>query len=405
MRGSTSSLSGLRQIGTRSLIAAVVALVLALTAASADPIPDVELPAATNIPATLSFAEIRAGLLGSLTRIKALDAEFTQLSRVSALHEAALTIVPYIFSRQSFKGERRYVFRRRLKYPYEGNLKADIAAAPGLGEDIRVYDGSVQRCYSPYGLSGVAGANIYSKKDGSADAQCYPGALGLAIADNVRAQKGEIRVWAGWPPDLYDHSGLAWVVEPMCERVDGKVCHVISEPTLGERKWIDPAIGYVVRFHEKKPREDPWRPAGEGVNYRSWHSDFREVAAGIWLPFRLRSVKYAIGDAAAQQPGSIVLLDDIVAVRLAVNDDVPDSLFKLSFQPGTYVTDFVRGVLYRVGENGEELDPESQVARTMFAGDRAAPRASIWLWVNAAIVAALAVFLVMRSLKKRRQPA
>ena len=93
-----------------------------------------------------------------------------------------------------------------------------------------------------------------------------------------------------------------------------------------------------------------------------------------------------------------------MALRLAVNDDVPDSLFKLSFQPGTYVTDEVRGVTYTVGENGEELDPESEVARAMLGGDRAAPRASIWLWVNAAIVAALAVFLVMRSLKKR-QPA
>ena len=103
MRGSLLSLSRLRQIGTRSLTAAIVALVLASNAASAEPIPDVELPAATNIPATLSFAEIRAGLLGSLSRIKALDAEYTQLSRVSELHEAALSIVPYTFSREAFK--------------------------------------------------------------------------------------------------------------------------------------------------------------------------------------------------------------------------------------------------------------------------------------------------------------
>jgi len=191
VRGSLLSLSGLRQIGTRSLTAAIVALVSALTAASAESIPDVELPTATNIPATLSFAEIRAGLLGSLAGIKALDADYTQLSRVSALHEAALTIVPYTFSREAFKGERRYVFRRRLKYPYDGNLEADIAAAPGPGEDIRVYDGSVQRCYGPYGLSS---AGVYEKKDGSADAQVYAHVLELAIADDVRAQKGEIRV-------------------------------------------------------------------------------------------------------------------------------------------------------------------------------------------------------------------
>ena len=402
MRGSLLSLSRLRQIGTRSLTAAIVALVLASNAASAEPIPDVELPAATNIPATLSFAEIRAGLLGSLSRIKALDAEYTQLSRVSELHEAALSIVPYTFSREAFKGERRYVFRRRLKYPYDGNLAADIAAAPGLGENLRVYDGSVQRRYKPYGISE---AEVYEKKDGSADAQVYAHVLGLPIADDVRALKGEIRVWANWPPDVYDHPGVAWVVEPMCESVDGNVCHVISERTLGLRKWVDRAIGYGERFVENKQREDPWRPAGEGVKYRAWHSDFREVAAGIWLPFRSRSVMYAVGDAATHQPGTIVKRDDILALRLAVNDDVPDSLFKLSFQPGTVVLDEVRGVTYRVGVNGEELDPESEVARPMFAGDRAAARASIWLWVNAAIVATLAVFLVVRSLKKRRQPA
>jgi hypothetical protein len=392
----------------RLILMAVVTLVdSTLARAGEEPIADVELPSPMNTPATLSFGEIRQGILDSIGRIKALDAELTQLCRFNDLDETATTVVPYTFQRNAFKGERRYVFSRRLEHPDRGTLENDIAAPPGLGEAIRVYDGEVQRCYMPYGASAAA---VYGRKDGSADAQVYAHALSLPIADDVRSLKREIRAWAGWPPDVYDLPVLRWVVEPMCQSVDGHVCHVIAEPTLGWRQWIDPEAGYAMRFHEVKQRKDQRRPAGADIEIRRWHSAFKEVAKGIWLPYRLVSVTYAVRDTASVARGAIVGRDDVVAVRLAVNDEVPDSLFELRFKPGTIVTDEVRGVHYMVGNNGEELSPQSDEARRLFNGitdtssivDR---RASIWFWINAAVVTALGGFLLMRILRKRRWAA
>jgi hypothetical protein len=396
-----------RRAGSRIDIAVVSLVGLTLARALAEPISDVDLPTPTDIPATLTFAEIRQGRLDAIGRIKALYAEFTQLCRFSGPHERAEATIPFTFHRNAFKGERRFVFRRRLEYPYHGDLEADIAAAPGLGEDIRVYDGDVQQCYAPYGLARAA---VYAGKDGSADAQVYAHALSLPIADGVRSARSEIRAWGGWLPDVYDLQGLKWVVEPKCERVDGRVCHVIAEPTLGRRQWIDAEAGYVVRFEEAKQRKDPWRPAGDDIEIRTKNSDFKEVATGIWLPFHLRSVTYAVGASREDNRGSIVSGDDVVAVRLAVNEEIPDSLFALRFRPGTIVTDEIRHVVYVVGTNGEELDPESDAGRRLFEGNVEARstmnwRPSIWLWVNATVVASLAGLVLMRILRNRRQAA
>lgn len=395
------------QARNRSLtsIAFVAIFGLALAPASAQPIPDVDVPSVTNVPATLSFAELRQGVLSSIVRIKALDAEFTQLSRFSGSHEMAEGSMPFMFYRQAFKGDRRYGFTRILEHPHHGNLKADISAAPGLGEHIRTYDGVVQRCYKPYGISQ---ARVYAKKDPSADAQVYAHVLSLPIADDVRSLRSEVRAWAGWPPDVYDRSGLRWVVEPMCQSVDGHVCHVISEPTLGRREWIDPATGYVKRFQEVRESGEFWEPAGEDIETRIWNSDFKEVAPGIWLPFRSRSVTYAVEASGQGQPGAIVSGNDVVALRLAVNEDVPDSLFELRFQPGTVVVDQVRNVAYLVGNNGEEIDPESDAGRQLFEGNLGSRpalqwRPSIWLLVNAAVVMSLAALVAMRLLRNRRQ--
>lgn len=394
-----------RHVCSHRPAAAITLFILAIAPAYGELIADVEAPAATNVPATLSFEEICQGRLDSVGRITALDAEFTQKCRFAGQHERSASTIPFTFQRNAFKGERRFVFRRRLEYPHRGDLEADVAAAPGLGEYIRVYDGTVQRSYMPYGVSQAA---VYAVKDGSADAQFYAHALMLPIADNVRSLGSEIRAWAGWPPDVYNHEGLQWVVEPLCQSVDERVCHVIAEARLGIRQWIDPENGYVVRFQELKQRVDPWRPAGEHVEIRSWNSDFREVAEGIWLPFRIRSVTYSTGGADADNRGAIVSGDDVVAVRLAVNDGVPDSLFDLSFRPGTVVADEIRDVVYIVGKNGEELDPASDTARQLFDGNRGSRatlqwRPSIWLLVNAAVVMSLAALVAMRLLRNRRQ--
>jgi len=388
----------------RILVASVTLLGVTLARVGAEPLGDIKLPSPTNVPATLSFAEIREGVLDSIGRIKALDAEFTQLCLFSGPHERAAATSPFTLQRNAFKGDRRFILMRYLEHPYRGNLESDIAAAPGPGEWIHVSNGDIHRYYKPYGFS-QAGVN--ERKNGSCDDQVYARVLSLPIARNLRSLTSEVRAWAGWPPDVYDRPGLRWVVEPMCQSVDGHSCHVISEPTLGRRKWIDPAAGYVERFSETNERGQIWEPAGEDVEWRNWNSDFKEVAAGIWLPFRCRSVAYAVGAVGEHERGTIVRRDDVVAVRLAVNEDVPDALFELRFRPGTVVADDIQDIDYVVGKNGEELDLQSDAGRQLVEGNanfRSTTdiRSSIWLWVNAAGVASLAGLMLIRVLRSRR---
>ncbi len=93
---------------------------------------------------------------------------------------------------------------------------------------------------------------------------------------------------------------------------------------------------------------------------------------------------------------------DTVAMRLAVNDDVPDSLFELSFPPGTVVFDEVRDVFYTVGDNGKELDGVVEVARQTLDAKRPGHPNS-WLMVNIAAVAVIVATLVLRFARRQRR--
>jgi len=362
----------------------------------ADTIPDVTLPVPSTTPATLTSADLRDGICRTLKNIHAIDAEYTDLCRLVPTHASFADAIPYVFNREAHKGERRYVFRRTLEYPHRGDLAADIAARPGPGEFCRVFDGKVQRIYSEFSSQG----GVLASKDLSADWHTYPLALGIPLIDNIRDLPHDSRVFFGWPPDVYEGASLHWTVEPTCESVDGVPCHVISEPTLGFRKWIDPAAAFAIRFSENRRRDDDRGPATAEISSRNLHSDLREVAPGIWLPYRMVSVKYA---QALDRPAHDALVEerhDTVAVRLAVNDDVTDSLFELSFPPGTVVSDEVRDVVYTVGDNGEELDGEGELARPTLDAKRPG-RPNLWLMVNIAAVAVFVATLVLRFVLRR----
>ena len=380
---------------------ALVVVILALACCHgaslrADAIPDVIRPVPSTTPATLTSAELRDGICRSLKKIHAIDAEYTDLCRLVPTHASFADTIPYVFSREAHKDDRRYAFRRTLEYPHRGDLAADIAAAPGPSEFRRVYDGHLQRYYCEFTSRG----GILASKDGSADAHMYPLALGIPIIDDVRAMPREVRVWAGWPPDVYEAPEVNWTVEDRCESVDGVLCHVIVEPTYGFREWIDPTAGFATRFKEYRRRDDHSGAVTADIKSRSLHSDLREVAPGIWLPFVMASVHYAQASGGAAQKTSVEERHDTVAVRLAVNDDVPDSLFELSFPPGTIVSDEVRDVVYTVGDNGEELDGVVELARPTLDAKRPG-RPNFWLMVNIAAVAAIAATLVLRFARRR----
>lgn len=271
-----------------ALVVAILALACCHGASlRADAIPDVIRPVPSTTPATLTSAALRDGIVRSLKNIHAIDAEYTDLCRLVPTHASFADTIPYVFSREAHKDDRRYAFRRTLEYPHRGDLAADIAARPRPGEFCRVFDGNVQQIYSEFSSQG----GILASKDLSADWHTYPLTLGIPLIDDIRVLPHESRVFFGWPPDVYEGASLHWTVEPTCESVDGVPCHVITEPTLGFRKWIDPAAGFAIRFSENRRRDDDRGPATAHISSRNMKSDLREVAPGIWLPFVMVSVK------------------------------------------------------------------------------------------------------------------
>jgi len=362
----------------------------------AEVIPDIALPIPSSTPATLSFPELREGMIRSIRSIRALDAEFTHLVRLASTNPSAAEVIPYTFNREAHKGEQRYKFHRTLQYPHRDDLTADIAAKPGFNEYVRVFDGKDQRYYSEFSSRG----GILGVKDLSADWLAYPLALGIIIIDDLRAMSKEDKIWAGWPPDVYEGAGLEWKVESLCETVDGVTCHVIRETSLGSRKWIDPEAGFAVRFFEKRRRDPTSGAMTTEVDLRSSHSDLRKVAPGIWLPYQLVTVKYARPLKGSTQSNIVEDRHDIIAVRLCVNDDVPDSLFKLDFPPGTIVSDEIRGVSFTIGKNGEELDQVIAAAQEILDAD-GSRRTSNWVWVNMATIAAILLAISVRFIRRQ----
>ncbi len=83
-------------------------------------------------------------------------------------------------------------------------------------------------------------------------------------------------------------------------------------------------------------------------------SDHRRTTDGCWLPCRINVVGYFY-DEKDSRFGDPFRCDVRRIKRLAVNEDVPESLFALEYPVGTVVRDAVRKHYYRVGENGEEL--------------------------------------------------
>ena len=386
--------------GLRPLI---VACILVLGSArghvaicAAEEFHGLEVPTATTAPATMGVDQILSGIVQSIKKLRALDADFTDLVRSRSSDPGSNLVIPYSFRRSAFKGEKRYSFSRKLRYPHKGDLAADIAARPAVGEYVRAFDGRVQRFLDEaQGRGGILDA-----KDGSADSQILPFLLGVQISDDVRAWPLKTRVWARSRPDVYEARGLCWTVEPFLQEVEGVKCHVITELRVGLRQWIDPALGFAVRFEETQRQDPATGDARPDVEFRSLRSDFREVGQGIWLPHRIAIVDYPGSGKASVQPTVAVKRRDIEVLRMAVNEDVPDALFELKFRSGTTVSDTLRGVVYVVGGNGEELDCTVAAAREVL-DNHPTPRYSIWLWLNTAIVTLIAAALAWRRLARR----
>jgi hypothetical protein len=145
-----------------------------------------------------------------------------------------------------------------------------------------------------------------------------------------------------------------WRVLPNLEVVDGAPCCVV-ESKGKDRLWLDPALNFAARFYEIHWRDAKLKFDDWPVMSRLAIRDFRRATNGFWFPWRYEMAQYAFDHSHDGPVGEPSLIGISEIRRIAVNDEVPDSLFTLQYPPGTVVRDAVRQHFYRVGENGEHL--------------------------------------------------
>jgi hypothetical protein len=115
-------------------------------------------------------------------------------------------------------------------------------------------------------------------------------------------------------------------VRPHQELVDGRWCHVLENEGV-ERLWIDTEHGCALLARETDYGTPPV------LTQRLEASGHREVAPGVWLPSRIRSIQYnwrAITEEGRKQK----LVDAPHLVLEARANDVDDGLFEFQPPPG-----------------------------------------------------------------------
>lgn len=82
---------------------------------------------------------------------------------------------------------------------------------------------------------------------------------------------------------------------------------------------------------------------------------FKECSPGVFFPERVREATYL----GRNQIGTA--LTEISRIR--INYAVPDSIFRLKFPHGVYVSDSIRGTSYRVDREGNRISAETPLSK------------------------------------------
>ena len=215
---------------------------------------------------------------------------------------------------------------------------------------VWAWDGQVQRTHNPRNQNGY----VESEFEQFSDLDLYLGKVRIPLRrdePNVAARRPTCV--PPWEYTLNDDA-LDWEALPQLEVVDGAACHVLQS-NRQEKIWIDAEIGFGIRFREfcrrlRDASSEKWPVSGQSA-----FRDYRLAGGEIWLPWRIEVVTY-VTDPAFDLTYGLPASSSVYEVqRIAINAEVPDSLFSLQFPPGTVVRDKANRKFYRLGDQGEEI--------------------------------------------------
>ncbi len=203
-------------------------------------------------------------------------------------------------------------------------------------------------------------------------------------------------------PDAFALRG--YQVQPRTEEVDGHRCVVVTSPGR-ETLWLDPLVNYSIRRYIG----NYFRTDVLGVRYSN--SDFREIEPSVWLPRRCRFELCGPPQAAAKFRGKPLIAYTYDIKELGINN-VPDSLFTLTIDPGMTVVDSsVPGVGSKSAYYIMPADPsklDETISESLMTQRRAESKA--WwsrnlIWMNLGVVALVASYFSFRAVQRASRRA
>jgi outer membrane lipoprotein-sorting protein len=332
-------------------------------------------PVKTSKASHLTFDEIRAGVTSLYNNIWALEVEYIQLTDNRNKNNTSISKMRYHFA---FKGE------KRMKFQYIGDAtEADFTVA---------FDEARSQHY----MANPSRGRISNKKDRFSDVDAYAYALGLALRDAERA--ATVRTYD--LPAALQYKGAEWFVEPRLETVDGAECHVLRSNRTSQRIWVDPAIGFAVRFREIRQPVEGMSPDQYPLMTVIKFGSFLEAAPHTWLPKRISSIDFVRVRAPREQWNQVSYTCEFDVSTLKVGRQVEDEMFNLKFPKGTTVLDGVRDRTYRIGDAGEELEVAVREGQAALATNPKSNRLFYLFGINVLVILGGLVLFV----RYRRKP-
>lgn len=319
----------------------------------------------------------------------------------------------------AFKGNKRY---SKIEHPnggvYDDLLETDPDGSP---KEVRVtsdaehaFDGALLYYINDTAGSREAPAAIVPKERNASGGSCYfdldymswPLRM-LPDALSIEEHRSDL-----WLPGVIELGNCH--VRPGVDTVDGAECIVMewrSEVSvLGEDGnmrneprdnvvWCDQELGYAVR-----QRETYFVAADRILENRYSFSQFIEVIKDVWLPQKCLWDRYA-PESAPPQLHNTPLIRYTVQVSEIHANDVPDSLFALSFPPGSFVRDerYIQNgkpIFYTMPASGKELEAVIQRRLLGEGGGEVLPPRSLWIRLGIGGLLLLVILLLFYSSKR-----
>lgn len=301
----------------------------------------------TDRAATLSLDDLRRGQLAWRAKLDSLKVRFAYTDRrvletsFDHLARAQAREGPVVFTETQTIAVKGIKFYREVEVGFLGML----AKTPNAkSRNVIAFNGSESRQLINSQMSAKRAAGVEPLHRMAA--MLYGRLAYLPLGP----EPTDFEATSGYVPTALSRSDL-YKVKPTLEVVDGHPCHVVSSGH--DAIWIDPEFGYCVRRRVNVAQTGPDDPGCLSDVHMC--QQFKEVFPGVWLPMSGVTRVYTSQRDPVSVRGRVAHVQTVEVFSLEANN-VPDSLFEPSFDPGMLVVDHIEKKAYHMPHGEDALD-------------------------------------------------